>query len=130
MKGFVERMVSFSAIMLFWYIFPVIVLFACTFLVSTFSLTERWKIKAPDLAIPFLFIGIHELSKDSYDESIMPYFVISILLLGVAVALFQAYYYGEILYRRYFKMFWRLTFLLTFVLYVLLILLNISHYLL
>ncbi|HCO06389.1 MAG TPA: DUF3397 domain-containing protein, partial [Enterococcus faecalis] len=28
MKGFVERMVSFSAIMLFWYIFPVIVLFA------------------------------------------------------------------------------------------------------
>ena len=91
---------------------------------------ERWKIKAPDLAIPFLFIGIHELSKDSYDESIMPYFVISILLLGVAVALFQAYYYGEILYRRYFKMFWRLTFLLTFVLYVLLILLNISHYLL
>ena len=57
-----------------------------------------------------LFIGIHELSKDSYDESIMPYFVISILLLGVAVALFQAYYYGEILYRRYFKMFWRLTF--------------------
>ena len=103
-------MVSFSAIMLFWYIFPVIVLFACNFLVSTFSLTERWKIKAPDLAIPFLFIGIHELSKDSYDESIMPYFVISILLLGVAVALFQAYYYGEILYRRYFKMFWRLTF--------------------
>ena len=77
--------------MLFWYIFPVIVLFACNFLVSTFSLTERWKIKAPDLAIPFLFIGIHELSKDSYDESIMPYFVISILLLGVAVALFQAY---------------------------------------
>ncbi|EBA5302119.1 DUF3397 domain-containing protein, partial [Salmonella enterica] len=44
MKGFVERMVSFSAIMLFWYIFPVIVLFACNFLVSTFSLTERWKI--------------------------------------------------------------------------------------
>lgn len=44
-------MVSFSAIMLFWYIFPVIVLFACNFLVSTFSLTERWKIKAPDLAI-------------------------------------------------------------------------------
>lgn len=123
------EMVSFSVIMLFWYIFPVIVLFACNFLISTFSLTERFKIKAPDISVPFLFIGLNELSKNTYGQSIVPYMIISVLLLGICVALFQAYYYGEILYGRYFKMFWRLIFLLSIILYGLLILLNILHYL-
>ncbi|WP_207694513.1 lipoprotein [Enterococcus sp. DIV0212c] len=121
-------MVSFSVIMLFWYVFPVIVLFACNFIISTFSLTERFKIKAPDISIPFLFIGLNELSKDSYGQSIVPYMVISVLLLGICVAVFQAYYYGDILYGRYFKMFWRLVFLFSLVLYAVLILLNIVHY--
>lgn len=121
-------MVSFSVIMLFWYVFPVIVLFACNFIISTFSLTERFKVKAPDISIPFLFIGLNELSKDSYGQSIVPYMVISVLLLGICVAVFQAYYYGEILYGRYFKMFWRLVFLLSLILYGVLILLNIVHY--
>ncbi|EOL47839.1 DUF3397 domain-containing protein [Enterococcus caccae] len=121
-------MVSFSVIMLFWYVFPVIVLFACNFIITTFSLTERFKIKAPDISIPFLFIGLNELSKDSYGQSIVPYMVISVLLLGICVAVFQAYYYGEILYGRYFKMFWRLVFLLSFILYGALVLLNIVHY--
>lgn len=121
-------MVSFSVIMLFWYVFPVIVLFACNFIISTFSLTERFKVKAPDISIPFLFIGLNELSKDSYGQSIVPYMVISVLLLGICVAVFQAYYYREILYGRYFKMFWRLVFLLSLILYAVLILLNIVHY--
>ncbi|MBO0439163.1 DUF3397 domain-containing protein [Candidatus Enterococcus ikei] len=121
-------MVSFSVIMLFWYVFPVIVLFACNFIISTFSLTERYKVKAPDISIPFLFIGLNELSKDSYGQSIVPYMVISVLLLGICVAVFQAYYYGDILYGRYFKMFWRLVFLFSLVLYAVLILLNIVHY--
>lgn len=121
-------MMSFSVIMLFWYVFPVIVLFACNFIISTFSLTERFKVKAPDISIPFLFIGLNELSKDSYGQSIVPYMVISVLLLGICVAVFQAYYYGEILYGRYFKMFWRLVFLLSLILYGVLVLLNIIHY--
>ncbi|WP_375179194.1 DUF3397 domain-containing protein [Enterococcus rotai] len=121
-------MVSFSVIMLFWYVFPIIVLFACNFIISTFSLTERFKVKAPDISIPFLFIGLNELSKDSYGQSIVPYMVISVLLLGICVAVFQAYYYGEILYGRYFKMFWRLVFLLSLILYGVLVLLNIIHY--
>lgn len=121
-------MVSFSAVMLFWYVFPVIVLFACNYLVSTFSLTERFKIKSTDISVPFLFIGLTELSKDSYHVSILPYLVISILLLGISVAVFQAYYYGEIIYGRYFKMFWRLIFLICMILYILLVVLNIFSY--
>lgn len=88
MKGFVERMVLFLVIMLFWYIFLVIVFFVCNFFVFIFFLMECWKIKVLDLVILFLFIGIYELFKDSYDELIMLYFVIFILLLGVVVVLF------------------------------------------
>ncbi|WP_277893081.1 DUF3397 family protein, partial [Enterococcus lactis] len=42
---------------------------------------------------------------------------------------FQAYYYEEIIYPRYFKMTWRLVFLLTIVLYAVLIIVNILSYL-
>lgn len=127
MKGIV-KMSSFSAVMLFWYVFPIVVLFACNFIISTFSLTERYKVKAPDITIPFLLLGLNELSKNTYEKSIVPYLIISILLLGIGVAVFQAYYYGEIMYSRYFKMFWRLVFLLSMILYIVLILLNILHY--
>lgn len=122
-------MVSFSVVMLLWYVFPVAVLFAANFIISRLALAERYKIKSPDISIPFLLIGLHVLSKDTYNQSIIPYMFISILLLGICVALFQAYYYGELIYGRFFKMFWRLNFLLVLLVYAFLILMNIGHYL-
>ncbi|MGX7352733.1 hypothetical protein RU97_GL002500 [Enterococcus canis] len=116
-----------SAAMLFWYVFPVIVLFACNFLISTFSLTERFHIRTPDIATPFLLLGLHEVSRDTFAVSIVPYFLITILLVGIGVAVFHAYYYGDLEYRRFFKMFWRLTFLITLIVYLLMIILNIIH---
>ncbi|HAP6085676.1 TPA: DUF3397 domain-containing protein, partial [Enterococcus faecium] len=56
-------------------------------------------------------------------------FFISVLLMGICIAVFQAYYYEEIIYPRYFKMTWRLVFLLTIVLYAVLIIVNILSYL-
>ena len=114
---------------LFWYIFPFILLLACSFIITTFSLNERWEIKAADIATPFLLIGLHVLSKDMYKCSIVPYMIISILLLGIAIAIGQAYYFDEIDYKRYFKMFWRLIFLFLFIVYLILIVLNVSYYL-
>ncbi len=101
---------TFTPLILFWYIYPVIVLFGCQFLVKLFSLNRRFKIKAPDLAIPFLWGGMHALSRNTATISILPFFFISVLLLGICIAIFQAYYYEEIIYSRYFKMTWRLVF--------------------
>lgn len=50
-------MSGFGPAVLFWYIFPLVVFFACRFLVSALSLKERFGLKAPDLAVPFLVIG-------------------------------------------------------------------------
>lgn len=121
-------MSTFKSFILFWYIYPAIVLFGCQFLVKLFPLNRRFKIKAPDLAIPFLWSGMHILSRNIATVSFLPFFLISILLMGIGIAVFQAYYYGEIIYSRYLKMTWRLTFLITIVLYLVLIALNIVHF--
>ena len=120
---------TFTPIVLFWYIFPAIVLFGCNFLVKLFSLDRRFKIKAPDLAVPFLWGGMHALSRNMATFSFLPFFMISMLLMAICIAVFQAYYYDEIIYSRYLKITWRLAFLLTIVFYGLLIVLNILTYL-
>ena len=118
---------TFTPIVLFWYIFPAIVLFGCNFLVKLFSLDRRFKIKAPDLAVPFLWGGMHALSRNMATFSFLPFFMISMLLMAICIAVFQDY--DEIIYSRYLKMTWRLAFLLTIVFYGLLIVLNILTYL-
>ena len=114
--------------MFFWYIFPIVLLFACNFIVQSLSLAKKYKVKSPDIATPFLLMGIHELSTDAFQVSAVPYVMIMILLLGIAIAVAHAYYYGDIQYKRFFKMFWRVVFLITLLLYILLIILNVSHY--
>ncbi len=48
---------TFTPLLSCFGIYPVIVFFGCQFLVKLFSLNRRFKIKAPDLAIPFLWGG-------------------------------------------------------------------------
>lgn len=122
-------MTDFSPILLIWYIFPVIAYFACRFLVSAWSLKERLHLQAPDLTVPFLVFGIHQLSIHTFDQSILPYFMISILVLGILLAFFQAYFYGEIQYKRYVKMYWRSIFLFSLIFYIFMIILNILNFL-
>ncbi|GMA07056.1 lipoprotein [Tetragenococcus halophilus subsp. flandriensis] len=121
-------MSTFSLLYLFWYIFPVIVLFAAKLCISVFSLNKRFRLKATDLAVPFLLFGIHQLSRLSFQFSIFPYFLITLLLLGIALAIFQAYFFEEIVYRRFFKMYWRSVFLFALVLYIILIIFSILQF--
>ncbi|AOF49406.1 DUF3397 domain-containing protein [Tetragenococcus halophilus] len=121
-------MSTFSPIYLFWYIFPVIVLFASKLCISVFSLNKRFRLKATDIAVPFLLFGIHQLSTLSSQFSIFPYFLITLLLLGIALAIFQAYFFEEIVYRRFFKMYWRSVFLFALVLYIILIIFSIVQF--
>jgi hypothetical protein len=118
---------SFSPILLLWYIFPIIVFLASDYIVTTFKLKQRFNLKTPDITIPFLIVGMHEISKSISTFSILPYFLLTILLLGISVVVFQAYRYREIMYGRFFKMFWRLTFLLSVLVYFILIIASIIN---
>lgn len=118
---------SFSPILLLWYIFPIIVFLASDYIVTTFKLKQRFNLKTPDITIPFLIVGMHEISKSISTFSILPYFLLTILLLGISVVVFQAYRYREIMYGRFFKVFWRLTFLLSFLVYFILIIVSVIN---
>lgn len=118
-------MASFSPVLLLWYIFPIIVFLASDYIVTTFKLKQRFNLKTPDITVPFLIVGMHEISKSFSSFSILPYFLLTILLLGISVVVFQAYRYREIMYGRFFKMFWRLTFLLSVLVYFILIIASI-----
>ncbi|MBO0452786.1 MULTISPECIES: DUF3397 domain-containing protein [Enterococcus] len=118
---------SFSPILLLWYIFPIIVFLASDYIITTFKLKQRFNLKTPDITVPFLIVGMHEISKSISSFSILPYFLLTILLLGISVVVFQAYRYREIMYGRFFKMFWRLTFLLSVLVYFILIIASIIN---
>ncbi len=123
-----STMKSLPVLMLFWYIFPIVLFLACNFIIQSFSLGKKYKLKTPDLATIPLFMGIHSISLDTFHVSAIPYLLILVFLLGVVVAVGQAQYFGDIQYKRYFKMFWRITFLFTIVLYICLIIFNIVQY--
>ncbi|MGM0174335.1 hypothetical protein IGI53_001727 [Enterococcus sp. DIV0788_1] len=120
-------MAAFSPVILLWYIFPLIVFLASDYIVTTFKLKQRFNLRTPDITVPFLIVGMHEISKSISTFSILPYFLLTILLLGISVVVFQAYRYREIMYGRFFKMFWRLTFLLSVLMYLILILVSIIY---
>lgn len=111
--------------LIFWYVFPLVVIFLMRLLVSLFSLNRRFSIKTPDLAVPFLLFGIHRLSILIFKESLFPYLVITLSLLGIGIAFFQAYFYEEIEFPRFFKMYWRSVFLFALVVHVSLIVLSL-----
>ena len=111
--------------LIFWYVFPLVVIFLMRLLVSHFSLDRRFSIKTPDLAVPFLLFGIHRLSILIFKESLFPYLVITLSLLGIGIAFFQAYFYEEIEFPRFFKMYWRSVFLFALVVHVSLIVLSL-----
>ncbi|MEG0255809.1 MAG: DUF3397 domain-containing protein [Vagococcus sp.] len=113
----------------FWYIFPIILLFVCSLIVKKTSSKGKSGLKAPDLSTPFLLLGIHFLSKATFDESFLPYTLLIVLLVSMLIAVFQAYQFKEIKYKRYLKMVWRVIFLITILIYFLLILASIILFL-
>ena len=118
-------MPSITINIIFWFISPIIILFASAFVTSLFSLKKRYGIKAPDIAVPFLFIAIHRLSYLVFKESLFPYFLITISLLGICLAFFPAFFYEVIDYSRYAKLYWRSVFLFSMVTQFILIVLSL-----
>ena len=68
---------------------------------------------------PFLMVFTHYLTLQATDSSLAPYEVLSLMILGIGLTIIEAVERGEILYWRFFKLFWRGTELLTLVVYLL-----------
>ncbi|WP_270279603.1 DUF3397 domain-containing protein [Vagococcus bubulae] len=114
-------MPNFTAALFFWYLFPVIVMIASNLLVKKTNIDKKYGIKAPDIATPFFFVGIHFVSKGTLGSSFLAYVFLMIFFIGMFVAIMFAYYFHDINYKRYFKILWRISFLVTLMIYVVLI---------
>lgn len=118
-------MITLTLSIIFWYIFPVLALFFAQFIVAFFQLRKRWNIKAPDIATPLLIFGFHELSLEVLGNTLLAYYFMSIILLAIGLAFVHAYFFDEINYVRFFKMYWRMVFLFTLFIYVILIIVSL-----
>ncbi|MGX6962606.1 DUF3397 domain-containing protein [Vagococcus xieshaowenii] len=105
----------------FWIFYPFIMMSASHFIVKRWSLLQRYQLRTSDIATPLLFIGLHYLSDEIFSISITPYMFMIVCIIGIVIAVMHAYFYGDIHYKFYFKMFWRFTFLISLLVYSFLI---------
>lgn len=100
-----------------WFVSPILLYMGLNFIIHRFSLKKLFKVKLSDFMVPIIFIVDNHISKLLFHESILAYLFISSFILGIGIAVIQAYFYEELNYHVYFKMFWRFLFLLLLVFY-------------
>ena len=107
------------------YCLPLVLLLFFSKITQRHFKRQHSAIKLPDLLVPFLILGIHILSELTYGFSVIPYFLIFIFSLGIVVLLVIATKKGEILYKSFFKTYWRFVFISSILAYYILVTANI-----
>ncbi len=109
---------------IFWSLFPILVLFAVKFLMSTSSKLQQLRLKSIDIVTFFMAFGLHELSSLTFNRSIFPFWLIMAMLLAIGSGIYFVYYKKDFELNKVLKIFWRLTFLVTTVLYIVFVILS------
>ncbi len=108
-------MIYFVAIVYFF-----LIPFLAQSLVRYFDL-KRFSIKFPDLSLPFLAVAIIYISGRYFTHNFFPQYLLMMCLLAIATCLFILRKAGKIKifsYKRFFKLFWRMGYLLTAIFYI------------
>lgn len=74
---------------------------------------------------PLLIVFTHFLTRQVTDSSLLPYEVVSMMILGIGLTLIEGLQRGEILYGRFFKQYWRLLDILTIVVYLIALMIHL-----
>lgn len=107
-------------------LYPLIVFIALVFIFKFFRLrhlTNR-KLKIPGVFTLFLILGMQIFSKNVTSISIIPYYLLIISGLALILLLLDLFYYKQFAYRRFLKLWWRLTFFITLIIYLILVVLE------
>lgn len=107
--------------LVFWLIYPILLALLGR-MVLLIPFFKKRQIKVVDVMVPFLFIGLHYLSVMLYQNSLIPYMLLSMMLMGMIITIGQAYFFQYIDYKKFFKMYWRLIFVFQIISYLVLIL--------
>ncbi|HEL9650482.1 TPA: DUF3397 domain-containing protein [Streptococcus suis] len=74
-----------------------------------------------DIAFPLYAIEFYLISDKAYYNSLLPQLVLALSLLAIGLCGFFLSKKKNFLYRRFFKVFWRASFILTFLMYLALV---------
>ena len=107
--------------LVFWLIYPILLALLGR-MVLLIPFFKKRQVKVVDVMVPFLFIGLHYLSVMLYQHSLIPYMLLSMMLMGMIITIGQAYFFQYIDYKKFFKMYWRLIFVFQIISYLVLIL--------
>lgn len=66
---------------------------------------------------PFLIVFTHFLTLQATESSLVPYEIISMMILGIGLTVLEVVQRGEILYRRFLRIYWRMIDVLAIVVY-------------
>ncbi|CRH23168.1 Putative membrane protein (fragment) [Carnobacterium maltaromaticum] len=83
--------IPFTIAEIAFYIAPVLFLLILKSLIRKRLIIRHVAIKPPDVLVPFLLIGIHILSEMTLKFSLLPYFAIFMLSLGIVIVCLMAY---------------------------------------
>lgn len=107
--------------LVFWLIYPILLALLGR-MVLLIPFFKKRQVKVVDVMVPFLFIGLHYLSVMLYQHSLIPYMLLSMMLMGMIITIGQAYFFQYIDYKKFLKMYWRLIFVFQIISYLVLIL--------
>ncbi|MGY3778856.1 DUF3397 domain-containing protein [Isobaculum melis] len=100
---------------------PLISIFLFQYLLKFKIVKKILPVKAVDLTVLVLFYSIAQLSKELFEVSFFAYFIVALLCVGILLLLFLAKKNGEIIYKKFFKTYWRMNFLLSSAVYLVLV---------
>ncbi|PCS00661.1 DUF3397 domain-containing protein [Lactococcus fujiensis] len=101
-------------------LYPILVFIALVFVFKFFRLrhlTNR-RLKIPDVYTLFLILGLKIFSSQLVTISILPYYFLIVSGLALVLLLLDVFYYRAFVFRRFLKLWWRVTFIITFVMYL------------
>lgn len=118
-----------SAVISFFVAFPVI----CYLLIFILSkqMTKKHKLSvhiALDISTLFFIISVHFLIISIWGKSMLSYILLVILFIGVFIVILHWKVKQEIIYKKVFRGFWRINFLLFFCAYLFLMAYGLVYY--
>lgn len=98
-------------------LFLILTLLISIIFVNIFRLQKKgWNFA--DLAFPLYAFEFYILSDKVYYSSLLPHLVIALSILALTIVSYSLFKKRDFSYQRFFKIFWRASFILTFLLYL------------
>lgn len=107
-------------------LYPILIFIALVFIFKFFRLRRLFggRLRIPDVFILFLLFGLYKFSSDLTTLNLTPYLLLVLSSLALFLLLLDLFWFQQFRFRRFFKLFWRLSFFITLFAYIAMVVLR------